>query len=49
MPYCEENLVAQLDRMGESHFLSVQPCHKEETTLSHEDPSMASEERTSDS
>ena len=45
MPYCEESLVAQLDPMGESHFLSIQPCHKEETTLSHEGASMA----TSDS
>ena len=32
MPYCEEILVAQLDPMGESQFLSAQPCHKEETT-----------------
>ena len=36
MPYCEEIFVAKLDSMGESQFLSAQPCHKEETTLSHE-------------
>ena len=48
MPYCEESLVAKLDPMGESQFLSAQPCHKEETTLSHEGASIASEEGTSD-
>ena len=36
MPYCEESLVAKLDPMGESQFLSAQPCHKEDTTLTHE-------------
>ena len=25
MPYCEESLVAKLDPVGESHFLSAQP------------------------
>ena len=48
MPYCEESLVANLDPMGECQFLSVQPCHKEETTLSHEGASLATEEETSD-
>ena len=33
MPYCEESLVAKLDPMGESQFLSAQPCHKEERTF----------------
>ena len=36
MPYCKENLVAKLDPEGASQFLSAQPCHKENTTLSHE-------------
>ena len=36
MPYCEESLVAKLDPEGASQFLSAQPCHKEDTTLSHE-------------
>ena len=27
MPYCEESLVAKLDPIGESQFLSAQPCH----------------------
>ena len=49
MPYCEESLVAKLDPMGESQFLSAQPCHKEDTTLTHEGASIASEEGTSDS
>ena len=49
MPYCEESLVAKLDPMGESQFLSAQPCHKEETTLSHEGASIVTEEGTSDS
>ena len=40
MPYCEESLVAKLDPMSESQFLSAQPCHKEETTLSHEGASI---------
>ena len=34
--------------MGESQFLSAQPCHKEETTLSHEDANIVTEEGTSD-
>ena len=49
MPYCEESLVAKLDPMGESQFLSAQPCHKEETTFSHEGASIVTEEGTSDS
>ena len=36
MPYCEESLVAKLDPMGTNQFLSVQPCHKEDTTSAHE-------------
>ena len=36
MPYCEESLNAKLDLEGASQFLSAQPCHKEDTTLSHE-------------
>ena len=36
MPYCEESLLAKLDPEGASQFLSAQPCHKEDTTLSHE-------------
>ena len=36
MPYCEESLVAKLDPMGANKFLSVQPCHKEDTTFAHE-------------
>ena len=47
MPHCEESLVAKLDPMGESQFLSAQPCHKEETTLSHEGASLVTEEGTS--
>ena len=49
MPYCEESLVAKLDPMGGSQFLSAQPCHKEETTSAHESVNMTTEERTSDS
>ena len=49
MPYCEESLVAKLDPMGENQFSSAQPCHKEETTLTHEGASISSEEGTSDS
>ena len=49
MFYCEESLIAQLDPIGESQFLSAQPCHKEETTLSHEGASIATDEGTSDS
>ena len=48
MPYCEESLVAKLDPLGESQFLSAQPCHKEETTLPHESADLVTEERTSD-
>ena len=43
MPYCEESLVAKLDPVGESQFLSAQPCHKEDTTLSHEGANLVSE------
>ena len=49
MLYCEESLVAKLDPMGERQFLSAQPCYKEETTLSCEGASIATEEGTSDS
>ena len=49
MPYCEKSLVEKLDPMGESQFLSAQPCHKEETTLSHKGASIATEEGTLDS
>ena len=48
MPYCEESLVANLDPLGESKFLSAQPCHKEETTLPHEGADLVTEEGTSD-
>ena len=48
MPYCEESLVAKLDPLGESQFLSAQPCHKEETTLPHESADLVTEEGTSD-
>ena len=43
MPYCEESLVAKLDPVGESQFLSAQPCHKEDTTFSHESADFVSE------
>ena len=43
MPYCEESLVAKLDLVGESQFLSAQPCHKEDTTFSHESADVVSE------
>ena len=43
MPYCEESLVAKLDPEGASQFLSAQPCHKEDTTLSHEGADFVSE------
>ena len=43
MPYCEESLVAKLDPVGESQFLSAQPCHKEDTILSHESADLVSE------
>ena len=48
MPYCEESLVAKLDPEGASQFLSAQPCHKEETTLSHEGADFVSEVGISD-
>ena len=32
MPYCEESFVAKLDCVGESKFLSAQPCYKEDKT-----------------
>ena len=49
MHYCEESLVAKLDPMGESQFLSAQSCHKGETTSAHESANMTTEEGTSDS
>ena len=49
MPYCEESLIAKLDPMGESQFLSAQPCHKEETTSSHGSVNMTTKEGTLDS
>ena len=33
MPYCEESLVAKLNPLGESKFLSAQPCHKTQLSL----------------
>ena len=48
MPYCEESLVAKFDPLGESQFLSAQPCHKEDTTLPHESADLVTEEGTSD-
>ena len=48
MPYCEESLVAKLDPEGASQFLSAQPCHKEDTTLSHESAYFISEVGISD-
>ena len=48
MPYCEESLVAKLDPEGASQFLSAQPCHKEDTTLSHESADFVSEVGISD-
>ena len=46
--YCEESLVAKLDPEGASQFLSAQPCHKEDTTLSHESADFVSEVGISD-
>ena len=48
MPYCEESLVAKLDSEGASQFLSAQPCHKEDTTLSHESADFISDQGTSE-
>ena len=48
MPYCEESIVAKLDPEGASQFLSAQPCHKEDTTLSHEGADFVSEVGISD-
>ena len=48
MPFCEESLVAKLDPEGASQFLSAQPCHKEDTTLSHENADFVSEVGISD-
>ena len=48
MPYCEESLFAKLDPLGESQFLSVQLCHKEDTTFPHESANVVTEEGTSD-
>ena len=47
MAYCEESLVAKLGPMSESQFLSAQPCHKEETTLSREGANIVTEKGTS--
>ena len=48
MPYCEESLVAKLDPLGESQFLSAQPCHKEDITFPHESADSITEDLTSD-
>ena len=48
MPYCEESLVAKLDPEGASQFLSAQPYHKEDTTLSHDNADLVSEVGISD-
>ena len=48
MPYCEESLVAKLDPLGESQFLSTQPCHKEDTIFPHESANSITEKETSD-
>ena len=48
MPYCEESLVAKLNPEGASQFSSAQPCHKEDTTLSHESADFVSEVGISD-
>ena len=48
MPYFKENLVAKLDPLGESQFLSAQPCHKEDTTFPHESADLITKEGTSD-
>ena len=48
MPYCEESLVVKLDPEGASQFLSAQPNHKEDTTLSHEGADFVSEVGISD-
>ena len=48
MPYCEESLVAKLDPLCESKFLSAQLCHKEDTTFHHESADTITEEGTSD-
>ena len=47
MPYCEESLVAKLDPMGTNQFLSVQPCHKEDTTSAHESVNLTVEKGNS--
>ena len=47
MPYCEESLVAKLDPMGTSQFLSVQPCQKEDAASALESVDTAKEEGTS--
>ena len=46
IPYCEESLSAKLGPLGESQFLSAQPCHKGKTT--HEGAHIVYEEDTSD-
>ena len=47
MPYCEESLVAKLDPMGTSKFLSAQPCHKEDTSSALESVDITKEEGNS--
>ena len=48
MTYCEESLVAKLDPLGKSQYLSAQHCHKEDTTLPHECADLVTEEGTPD-
>ena len=43
MPYCEESFVAKLESIGESQFLSAQPCHKADITFSRESADLVSE------
>ena len=45
--YCEASLVAKLDPMGSSQFLSAQPCHKGDSTSVHESVDIAKVEGTS--
>ena len=47
MSYCEGSLVAKLDPMGTNQFLSVQPCHKEDTTPAHESVDLTMEKGNS--
>ena len=43
-----KKVVAKLDPLVESQFLSAQPCHKEDTTFPHESADLITEEGTSD-